>query len=86
MKLLTLYGALLALASLISERTRRTVLSTSVLFLVAGGIAGAAGVGLVHLDAGDPAVGDSARMALFVLLVDKQAAHPASPASKGGAP
>lgn len=61
--LLLVYAATLLLAALVSERARRTVLSTAVLFLVAGGL-----LGVAHGPAPEVLVRDLAEVALVVVL------------------
>ncbi|HET9649182.1 MAG TPA: cation:proton antiporter [Microlunatus sp.] len=71
MVLVILFGACLLVAVLVSGIAARTVLSTSLIFLLAGALAGEGGLGLVSLDADSPLVGDLADLALFtVLFVD----------------
>lgn len=68
------FGACLLIAVLVSGVAARTVLSTSLLFLVAGALIGDGGFGLVSLNADSPIVGALADLALFtVLFVDGSA-------------
>lgn len=55
-------------AVLLSERAHRTVLSTSVVFLVAGFLTGPGALGLAHLTPGDEMVRHFAELALFTIL------------------
>lgn len=66
--LLLLYAGTLLVAVLISARAHRTVLSTAVLFLVVGIVAGDGSLGLIRLQAEDPLVLGLAEAALFVVL------------------
>lgn len=66
MSALLVFAATLAVAVFISDVARRTVVSTSLLFLVSGFAFGA--MGLVGVGAGDAAVQLVARIALFVVL------------------
>ena len=66
--LLFVYAVVLLAAVLISARAHRTVLSTAVLFLLAGIILGEGDLGLIRLDPGDPIVVGLAEAALFVVL------------------
>lgn len=69
--LLLAFGVLMMAAVLISERARRTVVSTSVLFLVAGLLLGSGGLGLVEVAGEDDVVRHFAELALFsILFVD----------------
>jgi sodium/hydrogen antiporter len=69
--LVILFGACLLVAVLVSGIAARTVLSTSLIFLLAGALASEGGLGLVSLDADSPLVGTLADLALFtVLFVD----------------
>ena len=69
MTALLVYSALLVAAVLLSERFRRTVLSSAVLFLAGGFVVGAGGFGVVHF-AGGPAVPRLiAELALFAILI-----------------
>lgn len=63
-----IYGVLLSVAALISERTRRTVLSTAVLFLCVGYLVGPDCLGLISFSASGTAVQSTAELALFTLL------------------
>lgn len=62
------FATTLLLAVLVSEWARRSVLSTAVLFLVAGFVAGHGDLGLIDLDPTDPVVGKLAELALFSVL------------------
>ncbi|HWE35052.1 MAG TPA: cation:proton antiporter [Isosphaeraceae bacterium] len=65
--LLTFAVVLLA-AVLVSELAHRSVLSTAVLFLVAGFVAGPGALGLIRLRPDDPVVSAFAELALFSVL------------------
>ena len=67
MFLLVFAGALL-LAVLVSELPHRSVLSTAVLFLVVGFVAGSGVTDLIDFDTGDPLVREIAEIALFAVL------------------
>jgi NhaP-type Na+/H+ or K+/H+ antiporter len=62
------FGLVLAIAVLLSERARRTVLSTSVLFLVAGFALGGGGLGWLQVDRDGGLVQRFAELALFAIL------------------
>jgi len=62
------FGVVLLLAILISGIAHRTVLSTAVLFLIAGFLLGEGMLGAIPLAAGDPAVSQIAQLALFIVL------------------
>jgi NhaP-type Na+/H+ or K+/H+ antiporter len=66
--LLLCFSLLLLLAVLISSLANRTVLSTAVLFLVAGFALGADSLGVLDLTAGSPIVTTLAELALFAVL------------------
>lgn len=66
--LLLAFAATLLVAVLVSERAERSVLSTAVLFLVAGIVLGPGLVGAVPLEPGDPLVSSLAELALFAVL------------------
>jgi NhaP-type Na+/H+ or K+/H+ antiporter len=68
MALLLVFAAVLLLAVLLSALAHRTVLSTAVLFLVAGFVVGDGVLGLVDIDAGTPVVATLAELALFAVL------------------
>ena len=71
--LLLAFAITLLIAVLISGIAGRTVLSTTVLFLVAGFVLGDGMLGVIHLEAGDPTVSTLSEIALFVVLfVDGQ--------------
>lgn len=71
MTLVLLFGLCLLVSVLVSGVAARTVLSTSLVFLLAGALVGQGGLGLVQLDADSPIVGGLADLALFtVLFVD----------------
>ena len=62
------FGLVLLAAILISGIAHRTVLSTAVLFLVAGFLLGQGTLGVITLRAGDDQVSQLAQIALFVVL------------------
>lgn len=62
------FAVLLLLASLLSELAHRSVLSTAVLFLVAGFLIGNEVTGLVAISPSDPVVVTFAELALFSVL------------------
>ena len=62
------FGALLAIAVLVSERAQRTVLSTAVLFLIGGFLLGAGGLRWMTIYEQDDVVGMLAELALFTIL------------------
>jgi NhaP-type Na+/H+ or K+/H+ antiporter len=62
------FAAVLLLAVLVSSLARRTILSTAVLFLVAGFALGPGGFGVVDVGAGSPIVATLAELALFAVL------------------
>ena len=72
---LLIFAATLAVAVLVSQLAHRTVLSTAVLFLVAGFIAGPGVTGAITASTHDPAIRELANLALFsVLFTDGMAA------------
>lgn len=71
MTLVLLFGISLLVSVLVSGVAARTVLSTSLIFLLAGALVGQGGFGLVDLSPDSPIVGRLADLALFtVLFVD----------------
>ncbi|GAA3452498.1 cation:proton antiporter [Dactylosporangium matsuzakiense] len=68
MSLLLVFAVVLLVAVLLSALAHRTVLSTAVVFLVAGFLAGDGVFGLVHVEAGSPVVSSLAELALFAVL------------------
>lgn len=66
--LLLCFAAVLLLAVLVSSLAHRTILSTAVLFLVAGFLLGDGGFQVLDLDAGSPIVAALAELALFAVL------------------
>ncbi|GAA1465543.1 cation:proton antiporter [Microbacterium thalassium] len=62
------FGVVLLLAILISGIAHRTVLSTAVLFLVAGFVLGSGVTDVIPIQAGDPTVSLIAELALFIVL------------------
>ncbi len=71
MSLVLVFGLALLVSVLVSGVAARTVLSTSLVFLVAGAAVGAGGLGVVNLTPDSPIVGGLADLALFtVLFVD----------------
>jgi len=65
---LFLFGLTLFLAVLVSDLAERSVLSTAVLFLVAGFIVGPGGLNVVHLATDAPVISEIATLALFSTL------------------
>ena len=63
------FGLVLLVAILISGLAHRTVLSTAVLFLVAGFVLGQGVTGILPIQPGDDAVSTLAELALFVVLL-----------------
>lgn len=83
MELVLAFGAVLLISVSLSGVAARTVLSTSLLFLLGGALLGNGGFGVVDISAQDPVVGILADVALFtVLLTDGQRAN--LPALKEG--
>ena len=68
MALLLVFAVVLLLAVLLSALAHRTVLSTAVLFLVAGFLVGDGMLGLVSIEATTPVVASLAELALFAVL------------------
>lgn len=68
MILVLVFGVALLVAVLISGVAARSVLSTSLLFLVAGAVVGDGVLGLVHVTPDSPIVSDAADLALFTVL------------------
>jgi NhaP-type Na+/H+ or K+/H+ antiporter len=68
MTLLLVFAGVLLLAVLVSALANRTVLSTAVLFLVAGFLVGDGMLGLVHVTPESPVVASLAELALFAVL------------------
>ena len=66
--MLLAFAAVLLLAVLVSSLARRTILSTAVLFLVAGFTLGPGGFGVVDVGADSPIVATLAELALFAVL------------------
>ncbi len=66
--LLLCFAALLLVAALVSNRADRTILSTSVLFLVGGIVLGSGVLGVIDISPEDPTVGILAELALFAVL------------------
>lgn len=65
---LLVFGLVLLVAVLVSELAHRSVLSTAVLFLLAGFIAGSGVTDLIEVTPDDPAVRQLAEVALFAVL------------------
>ncbi|TCO58311.1 cation:proton antiporter [Actinocrispum wychmicini] len=75
MALVLAFGVVLLISVSLSGVAARTVLSTALLFLLAGALIGQGGFGLVHVAPGDPLVTGLADVALFtVLFTDGQRA------------
>lgn len=68
MQLVFVFAVLLLLAVLVSEWARRSVLSTSVLFLAGGFLAGPGGLGLVDVGPDDPGLQRFIELTLFAVL------------------
>lgn len=68
MALLLSFALLLLLGSLISGLAHRTIISTAVLFLIAGFVLGDGVLGLISLEPGEPIVTSLAQLALFAVL------------------
>lgn len=66
--LLLVFAAVLLVAVLVSALAKRTILSTAVVFLVAGFLAGPGVAGAMTVRAGDPLVSTLAELALFSVL------------------
>jgi sodium/hydrogen antiporter len=66
--LLLCFAVLLLAGVLISERASRTVISTAVLFLLAGFALGQGVLDIIPVESGDPVVGILAELALFSVL------------------
>lgn len=62
------FATVLLAGTLISERAHRSVLSTAVLFLVAGMVLGHDALGVLPISTGDPLVAQLAELALFAVL------------------
>ncbi|RZQ64586.1 cation:proton antiporter [Amycolatopsis suaedae] len=76
MALVLAFGLVLLISVSLSGVAARTVLSTALLFLVAGALIGQGGFGLVHIGPQDPLVTVLADVALFtVLFTDGQRAN-----------
>lgn len=83
MELVLTFGVMLLISVSLSGVAARTVLSTSLLFLLGGALLGNGGLGLVDISAQDPVVSLLADIALFtVLITDGQRAN--LPALKDG--
>lgn len=69
------FSTVLAIAVLVSQLAHRTILSTALIFLVAGFLVGPGVIGAVHLSAKQPSLRDLSNFALFsVLFSDGMAA------------
>lgn len=68
MVLIVVFGAALLTAVLLSGLAARSVLSTSLLFLVGGALVGDGALGLVHITADSGIVATTADLALFTVL------------------
>ncbi|RDH77078.1 sodium:proton antiporter [Mycolicibacterium moriokaense] len=76
MALVLAYGVVLLISVSLSGVAARTVLSTALLFLVAGAVIGPGGLGIVDISTNDPSVAFLADIALFtVLFTDGQRAN-----------
>ena len=65
---LLVFAVTLLLAVFLSELARRSILSTAVLFLFAGFIAGSGVMGWIDVDASQPVVSQFSKLALFSVL------------------
>lgn len=75
MVLILAFGVVLLISVSLSGLAARSVLSTALLFLVAGAVLGPGGLGVDHIQADDPIVSMMADLALFtVLFTDGQRA------------
>ncbi|MFC9819752.1 cation:proton antiporter [Streptomyces erythrochromogenes] len=68
MVLVAVFGVALLIAVLLSGLAARTVLSTSLLFLVGGAVVSDGFLGLIHITADSPIVAVTADLALFAVL------------------
>ncbi|MFI0901090.1 cation:proton antiporter [Streptomyces sp. NPDC020983] len=68
MVLIVVFGTALLVAVLLSGLAARSVLSTSLLFLLGGALVGDGALGLVHIHPGSPIVAITADLALFTVL------------------
>ncbi|MFI5615229.1 cation:proton antiporter [Amycolatopsis sp. NPDC051903] len=76
MALVLAFGVVLLISVSLSGVAARTVLSTALLFLLAGALLGGGGLGLIHIAPRDPLVTSLADIALFtVLFTDGQRAN-----------
>jgi NhaP-type Na+/H+ or K+/H+ antiporter len=66
--LLLVFAVVLLISVLLSALAHRTVLSTAVVFLIAGFLVGDGVFGLVHVTSGSPVVSSLAELALFAVL------------------
>ncbi len=66
--LLLCFAGLLLIAALVSNRADRTILSTSVLFLIGGIVLGSGALGVIDISPEDDTVGLLAELALFAVL------------------
>src|SRR5438477_9808710 len=65
---LLIFGALLVLGALVSGIARRSIVSLTALFVLAGFVLGQGGFGALHFHARSPFVSDLAVVALIVIL------------------
>ncbi len=68
MEIAIAYGVTLVVAALLSQIAQRSILSTAVLFLLAGFIVGPGTLGFVDIQPSDSLVGTLATLALFTVL------------------
>ena len=68
MSIILVFGVTLLVVVLISGFAARTVLSTALLFLLAGALTGNGGLGWIDIKPHDPVVGTLADLALFSVL------------------
>ncbi|MCM2578445.1 cation:proton antiporter [Streptomyces meridianus] len=82
MVLVAVFGVALLVAVLVSGLAARSVLSTSLLFLVAGALVGDEFLGLIHITPDNPMVAATADLALFTVLFT-DGMHVSFPALRG---
>uniref|UniRef100_UPI0021D3192F cation:proton antiporter domain-containing protein n=1 Tax=Streptomyces lycopersici TaxID=2974589 RepID=UPI0021D3192F len=82
MVLIAVFGVALLIAVLVSGLAARSVLSTSLLFLVAGALVGDGALDLIHITADSPIVAVTADLALFAVLFT-DGMHVSFPALRG---
>ncbi|AJZ82047.1 cation:proton antiporter [Streptomyces antimycoticus] len=82
MVLIAVFGVALLIVVLVSGLAARSILSTSLLFLVAGALVGDGAFGLIHITADSPIVAVTADLALFAVLFT-DGMHVSFPALRG---